>query len=278
MEKITSHSNQKLKLARALRSRKGRDEEGLFLLEGVFHMGEALAAGAGFEFALVSPELLSSGFALKLASDLEAEGVPVYEVGADLLESVSGRENPNGLMGVLRQAYVGLEDLRADTFGRGVAVVEAADPGNLGSLLRTIDAAGADGLVLVDGGVDAYHPSALRAGMGAHFWRPMARASFADFAAWATGGGYRVIGSSATGEEPYPTSAARWIPENATHFPGGFEEVPWVLLLGSEREGLSEAQRGICERVVRIPMRGRVTSLNLAVAAGVLLYGLMGEK
>jgi len=261
METIKSKSNAKIKLARALRSRKTRDAEGLFVLEGIFHIGEAAAAGAAFEFLLVCPELLTSGFALKLASELDAQGIPVYEVSEEILAGASERQHPQGLLAVLRQHYDALSDLSPEKFVRGVAVVAPADPGNLGSLLRTIDAAGADGLILLDGGVDVYHPSALRAGMGAHFWKRLARASFADFAAWAQAGGYTALGSSAqSGEAPASPAAP-----------------PWLLLLGSEREGLSAEQLALCHHVLRIPMRGRVTSLNLAVAAGVMLYRLVED-
>jgi TrmH family RNA methyltransferase len=111
----------------------------------------------------------------------------------------------------------------------------------VGAILRTIDAVGADGLILIDGGVDAYHPTAVRASMGALFRHPVVTTSFPDYALWATENGYHVYGSSARGDL----------------------DIRQVT--------------GFCEQLMRLPMKGEVTSLNLAVAAGVLLYGMLGE-
>lgn len=232
-------------------------------MEGSLHIGEAVAAGAALEFMLAAPEALSGEFAAGLPAELEARGTAVYEVSAELLDSLSGREESKGLLAVARQQWSRLEDLHAENFGRGVAVVAPQDPGNLGSLLRSIDAAGADGLIVLDGGVDAYHPSAVRAGMGAHFWKVLTRASFAEFAEWASEQGFRIYGSSARGGKDFHKVS--------------FME-PFILLLGSEREGLNEAQQALCDEMLSIPMRGRASSLNLAVAAGILLYGGMQAR
>jgi TrmH family RNA methyltransferase len=129
----------------------------------------------------------------------------------------------------------------------------------LGSILRTVDAAGASGLLLLDGGVDAYHPSAVRAAMGAHFWKPIIETSFSEFVAWARQQDVSIYGSSAHAKLDYRKAEYK---------------LPGVLLLGSEREGLTEEQQAACEQVVSLPMRGRVTSLNLAVAAGVWMYAV----
>jgi TrmH family RNA methyltransferase len=126
--------------------------------------------------------------------------------------------------------------------------------------LRTIDAAGADGLILLDGGVDPFHPTAVRASMGTLFWKPLAQAGFADFLAWSRAHGYHLVGTSARGTQDY----------RSVSLPGG----PTVLLLGSEQKGLSGEQLAACDTLVSLPMRGRATSLNLAVAAGILLYAL----
>jgi TrmH family RNA methyltransferase len=262
METIKSRQNPKIRLARALQKRKKRDAEKLYLIEGSFHIGEALVAAAPFEYLLYAPELIDEGFAAKLAIEIEAQGVPTYQVSEDILSSLSGREHPRGLLAVAQQQYSRLSDLHADNFAKGVAVVAPQDPGNLGSLLRTIDAAGASGLLILDGGVDVYHPSAVRAGMGAQFWKPIARATFDEFSSWAKEHDYAVFGSSARGKGNYREIAAK---------------EPFILLMGSEREGLSSEQLEICDEVLGLPMRGRATSLNLAVAAGVLLYSLMGD-
>lgn len=259
MPLITSRQNSKVKLARSLRARKGRDESGLFLIEGLFHLGEAQAAGAPLEFVLYTPELLGGEFAPALLSKLQAKGIDCLEVAPDVMDSLAGKENPQGLLAVAKQQYANLSTFNPHPSSLSTALVEPADPGNLGAILRTLDAASGEALFLLDGGVDAYHPSAVRAGLGAHFWRPIIQAGFGAFSAWAAEQGLQLIGSSARGALDYRQAQV---------------QAPSVLLLGSERQGLSEAQQTACDQVLRLPMAGRATSLNLAVAAGVLLYAL----
>lgn len=261
MEQITSRSNTRIKSARALRLPKHRDETRLFLVEGIHHVGAAVEADAHLEAVYYAPELLKSQFGLELVKQASDSGIPCFPTTAAVFASLTLRENPQGILAILRQPQVRLADLKPVNLSWGVAVISPQDPGNLGAILRTIDAVGADGLILIDGGVDPYHPTAVRASMGALFRQPVARASFPDFSVWAKNNGYHVYGSSARGSVDYRQVA-------------GFQR-PAILLLGSEREGLSEEQAGICEHLIRLPMRGEVTSLNLAVAAGVLLYGMM---
>jgi TrmH family RNA methyltransferase len=133
----------------------------------------------------------------------------------------------------------------------------------VGAILRTLDAVGADALFLLEGGADPYHPSCVRASMGALFWKPVVQASFEEFVSRARSRGWRLIGSSARGRtDDRELRRGR---------------VPTVLLLGSEQKGLSAEQLAACDRVVALPMRGRSSSLNLAVAAGVLLYAMLGQ-
>ena len=257
---ITSHANPKIKQARALRQRKAREASGLFLVEGIFHVGEALAAGAPIEYICYAPDLLASDFAHQLIERASASGVPCYATTAEVLASLAEKDNPQGLLAVVRQRRTVLTELNPTDFSWGVAVVAPQDPGNVGAILRTIDAVGADGLLLLDSSVDPHHPTAVRASMGTLFWHPVAVASFGEWARWAGQHGYHVYGTSAHASADYG-SVARY-------------ERPLILLLGSEREGLSPEQTVACEQMIRLPMYGRVTSLNLAVAAGVLLYAI----
>ena len=263
MKPIDSRQNPKIKLARALNSRKQREAQGLFLVEGLFHIGEALEAGANIEFALAAPGLLRSPFGRELLARLEATGIAVYQVESSLLNELSGRERSSGLIAVCQAAYQGLPQLPAAELRSLVAILAPQDPGNLGAVLRSADAFGLDGLLLLDGGVDAYHPSAVRAGMGVHFWKRIARASFADCVEWAKVNRFALVGSSA--KEGTPLSQAS-VPR------------PFILLLGSERQGLSPQHKAACDHLLRIEMAGRATSLNLAVAAGVLMHGLLGDS
>lgn len=257
-EPITSSSNPIIKQARALRQKKARDESGLFLVEGILHVGEAAEAGWEFELLLYCSERLKSEFGRQLVEKLIHNGVRCQPVSESAFESFAEKENPQGIAALVRQKQRGLSDIAPFSFM--VAVVAPQDPGNVGTILRIIDAVGADGLILIDGGVTPYHPSAVRASMGTLFWKPFYSATFAEFAGWAKQGGHRLIGTSA-----HATADYRQMHLDAR---------PTVLLLGSEQKGLLPGQLAACDDLISLPMRGRATSLNLAVAVGVFLYAL----
>ncbi len=261
MPTITSKSNAKLKEVRALKERKARAESGLFVVEGIRHVAEAVESGAPVQYLVYAPDLLTSPFGRELVERERARRLPVLSVTAQVYATLSERENPAGLLAVVRQQRRSLADFNPTNLGWGVAAIAPQDPGNVGTIVRTIDAVGADGLLLLDSGVDPYHPTAVRASLGSLFWVPIAVASFAEFAAWAGQHSYHVYGTSAHDATDY-----QQVP--------GYRR-PAILLLGSEREGLTPQQRAACEVVVQLPMRGRASSLNLAVAAGVMLYEMM---
>ena len=143
------------------------------------------------------------------------------------------------------------------TLNCGVALVAPQDPGNVGTILRTLDAVGANGLFLLEGGVDPYHPTSVRAGMGALFWKPVVQTSFRELLDWSRQQGVQLIATSAHAEMNYRE----------------FKPGPrWILVMGSEQKGLDRQQIEVCDAAVSVPMRGRSSSLNLAVATAVLLY------
>jgi len=261
MELISSHSNPKIKQARALQQRKARQEARLFLVEGIRHVGEAVEANAALEAIYYAPALLKSEFASELVARQAEKGVACYATTPQVFESLAEKENPQGILAVVRQPDHRLEELKPENFTWGVALVSPQDPGNLGAILRTIDAVGASGLILLESSVDIYHPAAVRASMGTLFWYPLVQASFSDFQVWVKEKGYHVYGSSAHADQDY---------QNARPY-----LTPRILLLGSERAGLTVEQQSLCEVMVRLPMHGRATSLNLAVAAGILLYAML---
>jgi RNA methyltransferase, TrmH family len=261
-ELITSPANPLIKQARALHQKKARDESGLFLVEGILHVGAAAEAGWQFESLLYAPERLKSGFGRQLVEKLTANGIRAQAVSESAFESFAEKENPQGLAAILRQKTIRLDSLPTQSSSLLVALVTPQDPGNIGSILRTIDAVGADGLILLDGGADPYQPSAVRASMGTLFSKPFIQTSFVEFEHWAKSSGIRLIGTSAHGNLNYHTLK--------------LDVRPTVLLLGSEQKGLTPEQITVCDDLVALPMRGRATSLNLAVAAGVLLYALKG--
>ena len=249
---ITSLSNPLIKQARSLHQKKARNESGLFLVEGIHHVGEAIEAGWDVESILYAPDLLTSSFARDLISRHSSGTQPV---SAQVMESLAGKENPQGIIAIVRQQRSQLENLQV--MHSGVALIAPQDPGNVGTIFRTIDAVDADALFLLDGGAELYHPTTVRASMGTIFWKPVIQSSFDDFVQWSKKGGYQLIGTSAHGEVDYQTL----IPNP-----------PWILVLGNEQKGLSLEQMKACDVTVSMPMKGRVSSLNLAVAAGVLLY------
>src|SRR6185503_2361647 len=165
---ITSLSNPLIKQARMLRQRKFRAETGLFLVEGIHHVGEVIAAQWDVESILYAPELLTSNFALELLTRLKAQPQPV---STPVMESLADKENPQGIVAIVHQRKAPLEDLQV--MRSGVALVSPQDPGNVGTILRTMDAVDSDVLFLLDGGVDLYHPSVVRASMGTLFWKPV---------------------------------------------------------------------------------------------------------
>lgn len=262
MTTLTSPGNPKLKLIRALRAqRKQRDETGLCVVEGIRHVGEALQAGAQVAYLCYAPDRLESEYGRQLVAEQERAGLPCYAVAPEVFESLADKEHPQGLLAVVRQPRHRLEDLNPVNFPWGVALVSPQDPGNIGAILRTIDAAGASGLLLLEDSADAFSPAAVRASMGAAFSYPVARARFGEFVAWAKRQGYHIYGTSAHG-----STDVRAVREYLS---------PRILLLGSEREGLTGEQVSACEALLRLPMKGRASSLNLAVAAGVLLYAML---
>ena len=259
-ELISSHSNPLVQQIRALRQRKGRDETGMFLVEGIHHVGEAVEAGWAIETLVYAPDQLASDFARGLVDEQSRRGVRCTALTPDLFSSLTEKDNPQGILAVLRQRHLGLNDISTEQFHFGAALVSPQDPGNVGTILRSLDAAGGDGLFLLDGGVDPYHPSSVRASMGTIFWKRLVQVSFDDFVKWAYRKDYQLIGSSAHARVDYRS------------FKRG--EKPVVLVLGSEQKGLSQEQMEACDITLSMPMKGRASSLNLAVAAGILMYSI----
>lgn len=263
MTLITSRQNPKLKLIRSLESRKRRNSEGVFVVEGIRHVGEAVEAGAEIDFVLYAPDQLNSEFAIQLIKRLEISGTDVFQTTSDIFTDLAGKEHPQGILAVVKQQTRSLSTLDGANCPFAVAIESPQDPGNLGTILRTLDAAGADALIQIDGGTDIFHPTAVRASMGAMFWKPVIQACLAEFSTWVKVQNVNVVGSSAGGTVDY----------REAEYPR-----PVALMLGSEQKGLTEDALAICDQVVRLPMYGRATSLNLSVAAGILIYEIAGSN
>jgi TrmH family RNA methyltransferase len=260
---ISSHSNQKIKDIRALRQRKERTRTGLAFIEGIRIVTDAIRHPGVVETLVVATELLTSAFARELVQEQRQAGMPYLEVTAEVFRGISQKDGPQGLGAVIRQRWESLEQVRlADDFC-WVALDAIQDPGNLGTILRTCDAVGCSGVILLGQSTDPYDPEALRASMGAIFSQRLVKASFDAFATWKQQHDYRVIGTSGDAQAEYT---------EVTY------EFPLILLMGSERQGLSPEQQAICDMVISIPMVGQSDSLNLAIATGVTLYEMFRQR
>lgn len=259
MEVISSAANPLVKRVRLLLAdRRARRREGAFVVEGVQPTWRAVEAGWDVDVLLVCPDLLAGSPAVGLVEELAARGTRVAHLSKDLFERLSERDGPAGLAAVLRARTTQLADLPLPPDALVVALHRVHNPGNLGTVVRTADAVGAAGVVLVGDTADPYAPAAVKASMGSLFAVPVARAqSLESFSQWASGVGVTVVATSG-----YATGA-HWDVE----YPA-----PVAVLLGNEGDGLPQAAVDAADVVVRIPMTGTAESLNLSVAAAVMLY------
>ena len=278
---ITSLQNPRIKAIRALSQRKRRQETGLFFAEGIRLAGEAVQTGADVETLVVALELLRSDFGRDTVRRARTEGVEILEVGADVFRSLSGKDGPAGVGVVARQRWAALDEAGvglgrvdaaladASTNDAAAAVTlgwvvleDVGNPGNLGSILRTSDAVGGAGVILLGDTVDPYDPASVRGSMGAVFTQQIVRSSLEALIDWKRRIGIPMIGTSDAA--PVDFRSAAYAP-------------PLLLCLGGEQHGLSKEVMEACDTVVRIPMAGRADSLNLAVAAGVMLYEVLSR-
>ncbi|HXQ09513.1 MAG TPA: RNA methyltransferase [Caulobacteraceae bacterium] len=254
---VTSLNNPTVKAVRALHMRKARQASGQFLAEGLKLIVEAVELGRMPTTLLHAAEASGLPSFRRVSHATTRAGGEVVEVSHAILEKVSRRENPQAVVAVFSQAPAALTDLDPAAAPAWVALEGVRDPGNLGAIVRTVDAAGAGGVILIGETCDPYSVEAVRATMGSIFAVPIYRASAAAFIDWRRTWPGSVVGTLLTAEVDY-----RAAPYAA----------PCLLLMGPEQAGLSTALTALCDVVVKIPMRGRADSLNLAVATGVMLY------
>jgi len=243
---------------RALTARVDRDRSGRFVVEGARFVYAALRARASIDGALVCRDLLARS-AADAAAVLERRGVPVREVSRDEFASVSAAESPTGVAAVVRQRWSAPRRPSRGEFPVWLALGEVRSPGNLGTTLRTALAAGAAGTIFLHPDTDPYDPVAVRASMGAVLALPLIRMTPDHLAAWRGRTGTLIVGTSPDARRDF-----RDVPRGR----------PTVVMLGCERRGMSRAQRRVCDLTVSIPMAPGSDSLNLGVAAGVVLFAV----
>jgi TrmH family RNA methyltransferase len=257
---ITSASNPQIKTLKALHAKKGRTETGLFLAEGARLAVEAAELGVWPEILIYSPGALQRPRVHKLIDEAEHRRLRVIETGEAVLAQISKRDNPQTVIGAYKQRLSPLDAIEGETI---VALEGVRDPGNLGTILRTADATGAAGVVLMGESCDPFSVEAVRASMGSIFAVKLARASFDELLKLKKERGAQMIGASLKGA-PFDGDAP--LARRA------------IVLMGNEQSGLAPHMEGVCDLLVRLPMRGRADSLNLAVATALMLYDLWRRR
>ncbi len=246
---------------RDLHRRRARERRGLTLAEGVRLLEEALAAGVDVQGAVVAPALEGTPRGTALKRRLQAAGVRLEEVDDDLLAQLAETEQPQGVVAVVAPRVWSLDAIVPGPRGVLLVLDGVQDPGNVGALARTALGLGAAALLALPGTADLASPKALRGSMGALFRLPALHCTTEAFIGWARGVGLSLWTTAADGA---PVRGVR-------------RDGPVALVLGNEGAGVRPELAVAADRSVAVPLAGGVESLNVAVAAGILLYEVARE-
>jgi len=258
---ITSLTNPTVKAVRALHMRKEREESGLFLAEGLKIVLEAIDLGHAPRILMYGPDAAGHPQLQRAVQATRAGGGEIVEVNREVLEKVSKRDNPQAVVAVFARAFTPLAEIRPHEAPCWVALQAVRDPGNLGAIIRTADSAGCGGVILVGDCTDPYSVEAVRATMGSVFAVRIAKATIQEFLAWRQTWPGSVVGTLLSATHDYREADYR---------------KPSLILMGNEQQGLPPDLAAACDVTVKIPMRGRADSLNLAVATGIMIYTVTG--
>ncbi|MGZ2411445.1 RNA methyltransferase, TrmH family [Sphingomonas sp. F9_3S_D5_B_2] len=256
---VTAFSNATVKRLRSLRDKKARRSEGLFLAEGLRIIAEARDSGRLPEIIAFSAEGAKHPLAAEIIAATEAAGGEAIETSADILSKMSGKDNPQMLLGAYRQSETSPKLIDRSASSLWIVAQALRDPGNIGTILRTGDAVGAGGLILIDDCADPYSVEAVRASMGAVFTQQVAAARWPEFLEWLRSGRGQLVGTSLKATHDY--------------LDADYSE-PCFLLIGNEQQGLPPEYEAACDLLVKIPMAGRADSLNAAVATAVMSFAI----
>jgi len=260
---VTSFTNQNVKHIRRLEHKKYRKETGLFFIEGLRTVGEAVQTGAAIEALVIAPSLLVSKFGHTLLDHSNVRDVTRIEVSEEIFEKIAHKQGSQGIGAVVQQKWHRLDEIQVTRQDLWVALDAVADPGNLGTIIRTTDAVGCRGLILLGHSTDPYNHTAVKASMGAIFSQTLVQVEWEAFQKWQMKNNLAVVGTSDSAKMDYQKMDYKR---------------PLILLMGSERHGLSEDMQSACDHMVQIPMRGRSDSLNLAAATAVMLYEIYNQS
>lgn len=258
VKEVTSLANPLVKDIKALALKKFRDQQNAFMAEGLKLVIDALDLGWTIRTLVFAKTSLGNAAVEKVAARTVALGGTVLEVPEKVLAAITRRDNPQMVVGVFEQRWLGLKSVAPKAGEVWVALDRVRDPGNLGTIIRTVDAVGARGVILVGETTDPFAVETVRATMGSIFAVPVARATPEAFLAWRKGFGGMVAGTHLKGAVDYRSV--------------DYRGKAVLLLMGNEQQGLPETLADACDVLLRIPQAGRADSLNLAVASGVMLF------
>ena len=259
---ITGFSNPTVKFLRSLREKKHRKAAGRFLAEGLRLLTDARECGRLPETLVMARGREGHPLLEALETDVLAAGGKVIETEEEILAKITGKDNPQAVAGVFAEFDTSLAALDRSRAKIWLVAQALRDPGNLGTMLRTGDAVGAGGLILIDDCADPFSVEAVRASMGAVFTQQVAQARWDEFIGWLRQGEGQLVAASLRDAVPY-----RGAPYAA----------PCFLMVGNESRGLPEAYEMACDLRVTMPMKGRADSLNAAVAGAVLAYEVLAS-
>jgi len=258
VKEVTSLANPIIKDIKALTNKKSREESGTFLAEGLKLVIDAIELGWTIRTLVYAKAAKGKPLDEQMAARTVASGGLVLEVSEKVIASITRRDNPQMVVGIFEQRWKSLKDIRPREGETWVALDRVRDPGNLGTIIRTADAAGASGIILIGETTDPFSLETVRATMGSVFAVPVARATPEEFIAWRKSAGVSVVATHLAGAGDYRTI--------------DYRNKPTVLLMGNEQSGLPEQLAREADALARIPQQGRADSLNLAVATAVMLF------
>ena len=257
---ITGFSNPTVKALRALREKKHRKASGRFLAEGLRLLTDARECGHVPETLVLADRRDPHPLLSALEAAVESGGGEVIETTPDILSKITGKDNPQAVAGVFAEFDTSLGALDRSRSDIWLVAQALRDPGNLGTMLRTGDAIGAGGVILIDDCADPFSVEAVRASMGAVFTQSIALARWDEFESWLRVGKGQLVAASLRDAQPY--RSAPYV-------------APCFVMVGNESRGLPEEYEMACDLRVTMPMKGRADSLNAAVAAAVLGYEVL---
>ncbi|MGR9074538.1 TrmH family RNA methyltransferase [Rhizobium leguminosarum] len=258
VKEVTSLANPIIKDIKALTNKKSREESGTFLAEGLKLVIDAIELGWAIRTLVYAKAAKGKPLVEQMAARTVASGGLVLEVSEKVIASITRRDNPQMVVGIFEQRWAPLKGIRPKEGETWVALDRVRDPGNLGTIIRTADAAGASGIILVGETTDPFSLETVRATMGSVFAVPVARATPQEFIAWRKSAGVSVVATHLAGAIDYRTI--------------DYRKKPVVLLMGNEQSGLPEQLAKEADALARIPQQGRADSLNLAVATAIMLF------